>query len=44
MVGRLAYVQVTAKVGNLETMKAEKLVAEWAAESVGKLAILVVAN
>ena len=31
MVGRLAYVQVAAKVGNLETLKAEKLVAEWAA-------------
>ena len=25
MVGRLAYVQVAAKVGNLETLKAEKL-------------------
>ena len=30
MVGRLAYVQVASKVGILETLKAEKLVAEWA--------------
>ena len=32
MVERLAYVQISAKVGNLETLKkAEELVAEWAA-------------
>ena len=31
MVGRLAYVQVAARVGDLETIKAEKLVAEWVA-------------
>jgi len=32
MVGRLAYVQVAAKVANLETLKkAEELVADWAA-------------